>query len=406
MSGMSCQAWWWENFFSEGVQVKRKSSLLLMVLLFALAPVPGGAAIVWEGDYHAFRYSVEENGGVFYYPPAEYIEYDSLTQTYFHNPPEEEASYDATALADLLKFTDPSSIPGDIRIRAMAKGPDGAVSPPNGLKLQSFAEIIPSGMTGDHGIDVQQEVVSWVKRRFTVSGSGSYSIGGTLNGVVNFNDFFLGPYFNATHTVVGIVELFESTNDFSSDVRRVGDSLDLREGARDGNVVVALTTGAKYELMIALTIRSKLTNLRGSLDSTVIEGSIPAGESKVGQSGSPLVLETLVYDPALGDDKDGVSYLLDNCPTVFNPHQADGDVDGIGDVCDNCPLSYNPTQSDTDGDGVGDRCDIGLPEAIAILQILAGMSPTIGETLAAAKGDGELGFREVIYAFQNEAGLR
>jgi hypothetical protein len=47
----------------------------------------------------------------------------------------------------------------------------------------------------------------------------------------------------------------------------------------------------------------------------------------------------------------------DNCATVTNPSQADGDQDGAGDVCDTCPLSYNPSQIDADADGLGDVCD-------------------------------------------------
>ena len=50
------------------------------------------------------------------------------------------------------------------------------------------------------------------------------------------------------------------------------------------------------------------------------------------------------------------SDVIDNCPFVHNPDQADGDQDKVGDVCDNCPDVSNPYQWDRDADGVGDAC--------------------------------------------------
>ena len=42
-------------------------------------------------------------------------------------------------------------------------------------------------------------------------------------------------------------------------------------------------------------------------------------------------------------DNDGVPDGSDNCPSAFNPDQADADLDGIGDVCDQpVPVTINP----------------------------------------------------------------
>lgn len=57
------------------------------------------------------------------------------------------------------------------------------------------------------------------------------------------------------------------------------------------------------------------------------------------------------------DDEDRVQNLIDNCPAVSNPNQADSDNDGVWDVCDNCMTFQNYDQADTNSNWVWDICE-------------------------------------------------
>jgi len=101
---------------------------------------------------------------------------------------------------------------------------------------------------------------------------------------------------------------------------------------------------------------------------------LPSNELPRVSTGSVLLMQASTpipnpkYQPA-DSDGDGIPDLLDNCPTVYNPDQADTNNSGIGDACedwdgdgiinslDNCPTVPNRDQKDTDGDGIGDACD-------------------------------------------------
>ena len=65
--------------------------------------------------------------------------------------------------------------------------------------------------------------------------------------------------------------------------------------------------------------------------------------------------------PGAADDcgADGLADGVDDCPSLANAGQADGDGDGVGDVCDNCPAVANAGQADANQNGVGDACACG-----------------------------------------------
>ena len=152
------------------------------------------------------------------------------------------------------------------------------------------------------------------------------------------------------------------------------------------------------EHMLSLHIRFQSTGAGGTsatmcLDSTFVP---PAGQF-IFVDASALAFAPLIDGPfcwalavACPYDSDADGYgdpghpenecPNDNCPSVYNPDQADSDQDGIGDACDectdtdadgfgdpgydantcfddNCPQVYNPDQADSDGDGIGDACE-------------------------------------------------
>lgn len=68
------------------------------------------------------------------------------------------------------------------------------------------------------------------------------------------------------------------------------------------------------------------------------------------------------WDICMDDDSDGVIWVYDTCPNIFNPAgeyicNEDTDEDNILDINDNCINIKNSDQKDSDKDWVWDACD-------------------------------------------------
>jgi hypothetical protein len=394
----------------------RRIGLIVFLFIAFLYGRPASAEIVWESDYHTFRYGVDKNGGMFFYNPAEYFQPNSQSTSvqYYQPSQSSSADYDSIAEGNLVEFNkdDPDIIPGEIHIKGMARGPDGGLNPPGGLLVQAFAEISPVGLGEFHGVDIKQDIGSWITRRFSVSSNGVYSLSASLLGSIDFHTFENLDTYKAAYAVGGTVSLEQIVQSGGGmNVTPVpGFPMHLNEITRNLDTVLILratdemTRPLSYQLRVVLDLESTLVNFIPNVWS--VHGLIPQASYRLGEEGAPIQLEVLLDERNEDSDGDGIVDLLDNCPTAYNPNQADSDGDGIGDACDNCPMHHNPDQADSDENGIGDACVLGLGDVIGILQVVAGMQPPLGDKIINVGGDGKVGLEEAIHALQSVADLR
>lgn len=85
----------------------------------------------------------------------------------------------------------------------------------------------------------------------------------------------------------------------------------------------------------------------------LMSGRIPAalGSGAMSMDGS-IVMSSMLAGPSGDADGDGLPDVSDPCPT-----SGDDDGDGVCNTFDNCVSVPNPSQTDGNNNGVGDRCD-------------------------------------------------
>jgi hypothetical protein len=129
----------------------------------------------------------------------------------------------------------------------------------------------------------------------------------------------------------------------------------------------------RWKFVVAVAALSALGTM--GLGCGADAGSVGVGLGEACETSADCAGGATCVDAICQGDSDGDGALdgVDNCPSVANSDQADGDSNGIGDACedgpdadndgipddaDNCPTVINPDQADADEDGVGDSCDI------------------------------------------------
>jgi len=366
----------------------------MVFLGVALGLSTAQAAITWDGDFTTFRYDVNKNGGgMLVYPPTGYFSTAQDTELFYYDVSQGRTDpYNSTASGDLTEFG--ASIPGEIRMTAMAKGPAGGSSPSDGLEVQAFTKVALSELNA-HCLDVYQETITWVNRQFSVSSEEQYALEASLSGLVNFAAFGTPPY-AATYSLSGEVKLTEIVGTYPNEAFTEVAVLPVSENTRQGSVQITLVNQkggepVRYELRAFLTLQTRLINF--ALPNLTPIGPFPQEIYELGSASAPFVLKVHLLPDS---DGDGVPDTEDEFPLdptewvdtdkdgTGNNADLDDDNDGLKDA-DEIIYGTNPLKPDTDNDEMPDGWEIANS-----------LNPLVNDSALDADGDGASNLEEYL----------
>ncbi len=158
--------------------------------------------------------------------------------------------------------------------------------------------------------------------------------------------------------VLSVAATFECSNDQANDVSLDGILLTEVAGGRDDGPEIEGGCGP-FDWNSMITQGSFGYDDSDTLVGT--EGDDPDGEPGDGTFNNSRLSDELyraAYDQSgtvgLGYSDTDEDSRMGAWVLVF---ELDSDEDGLADAEDNCPTTYNPDQADVDGDGIGDVCD-------------------------------------------------
>jgi hypothetical protein len=313
-----------------------KKAITFVAILFVLLGFSKARAeVIWDSWNDTFRYAVEPNGGSFLeYDPFYYNDSNNATSV-ITNMQGAGGSIDDTAHGNLTELREA------VEMEGMAQGD----RPEGGAVVQASAEVRLNGFQSDQGIIGSQQVVSFMKRWFSVDSAGQYDIDTLMNGELDFDTF--GDPASAYHAYYSLsgsasLEAFSGTWGNMTALPEYTQSFEFDENTRDAHVLVELLpstiTGEDihYVLSVRVELSAHVQNLTSYPDPIYVTGDLN-GTFQLGTTTAPFEVRANVApqnDPPVADAG----------PDQWVAENASITLAGSGNDPDGDTISYSWTQ--------------------------------------------------------------